>query len=250
MVNPYTPPGAKLEKHSLNTDGQGSLQGAMRGEYDFSISEIIAESWEKTNGAKGTLLLALLIYAVIAFVVNVVFTLVFPDPNELFKQGEYGTGFLWSTVSGLVGIPFTYPLLAGITLLGIRRSVNAKITAGSVFQAYAKTIPLTVLGIALTLLVILGYVFLIIPGIYLSIAYMMSMALMIDRNMGFWEALETSRKAITKHWFKIFFLYLVMGIMLVLAMLPILIGLIWVMPLLVIVHGTLYKRMFGVESVH
>lgn len=99
------------------------------------------------------------------------------------------------------------------------------------------------------LLTVLGYVLLIIPGIYLSVAYMMSFALMIDRNMGVWEALEVSRKAISKHWFKIFFLYLLMGLIFILACLPILIGLIWVLPLFTIVHGILYKIMFGVKSV-
>jgi uncharacterized membrane protein len=72
---------------------------------------------------------------------------------------------------------------------------------------------------------------------------------MIDRNIGIWEALEASRKAITKHWFKIFFLYLTMAVMCLLASLPLLIGLIWMLPLFFIVHGILYKKMFGVASV-
>lgn len=249
MVNPYTPPGAQLEKQSLNTEGQGSLQGGISGQYDFSITEIIAEGWGKTSGAKGTIWLAFLIYIVIAIIVKAIQGLIFPNPNVLFQQSQLGAGFFWVTLTTLISIPFTYPIMAGITLLGIRRSVDAKIEAGSVFQAYAKTIPLTLLSIAMMLLTMLGYVLLIIPGIYLSVAYMMSFALVIDRNMGAWEALETSRKAISKHWFKIFFLYLVMAIMSLLACLPLLIGLIWVLPLFTIVHGLLYKKMFGVESV-
>lgn len=67
------------------------------------------------------------------------------------------------------------------------------------------------------LLTMLGYVLLIIPGIYLSVAYLMSYSLMIDRNIGVWQALEASRKAITRHWFKILFLYLLMAGMSLLA---------------------------------
>ena len=249
MTNPYTPPKAQLERQTLNTEGQGTLQRGIRGQYDFSIRAIIAEGWEKTSGAKGTILLAFVIYIVIAAIVNVILTMIFPDPNALFQQSQFGMGFFWVAVTTLISIPFTYPIMAGITLLGIRRSVNADITAGSVFQAYVKTIPLTLLSIGLMLLTMLGYVLLIIPGIYLSVAYLMSFALVMDRNMGFWEALETSRKAITKHWFKIFFLYLVMGIIFIIACLPIFIGLIWALPLFTIVHGILYKIMFGVKSV-
>jgi hypothetical protein len=249
MVNPYTPPGAQLEKHTLSTEGQGSLQGGVNGHYDFSIAEIIAEGWEKTGGAKGTILLAFLIYIVISSTVSVIQGMIFPEPALLFQQGRFGVGFFWLAVTIFISIPLTYPIMAGITLLGIRRSVDAPIEVGSVFQAYAKTIPLTLVTVVSMLLSLLGYVFFIIPGIYLSVAYMMSFALMIDRDMGFWEALETSRKAITKHWFKIFFLYLVMGILFLIACLPLLIGLIWMLPLFTIVHGILYKRMFGVESV-
>ncbi len=249
MVNPYTPPEAQLEKRILSTEGQGSLQGGISGEYDFSITAIIAEGWGKTSGAKGTILLAFLIYIVISSIVSVTQGLIFPDPAVLFQQSRLGAGFFWLTLTIFISIPLTYPIMAGITLLGIRRSVDADIDAGSVLRAYAKTLPLTLLTVVSMLLTVLGYVLLIIPGIYLSVAYLMTFALMMDRDMGFWEALETSRKAITKHWFKIIFLYLVMGIMFLFACLPLFIGLIWMLPLFTIVHGILYKKMFGVESV-
>lgn len=58
-------PAAQLEQHTLNTEDQGSLQGGISGQYDFSITAIIAEGWGKTSGAKGTILLAMLIYLVI-----------------------------------------------------------------------------------------------------------------------------------------------------------------------------------------
>ena len=249
MTNPYAPPKAQLEQQTLDTEGQSSLERGISGQYDFSITAIIAEGWEKTSGAKGTILLAFLAYIVIATIVSAVQKLTFPDPNLLFQHHQLGAGFFWLAITTLISIPLAYPLAAGIVLLGIRRSVDAEIDVGSIFRAYAKVIPLTLLSVMSMLLIMLGSVLLIIPGIYLAIAYLMSMALMMDRNMGVWEALETSRKAISKHWFKIFFLYLAMGIMFLLACLPILIGLIWMLPLFFIVQGILYKKMFGVASV-
>ena len=77
----------------------------------------------------------------------------------------------------------------------------------------------------------------------------MAIALMVDKDMGVWEAMEASRKAVTKHWFKIFFLYFLLGLLLMVATIPFLIGLIWVLPLAAILHGVLYKYMFGVDSV-
>jgi len=133
--------------------------------------------------------------------------------------------------------------------MGIHRSVDADINASSVLGYYKQVIPITALILLMSLLIMLGTLLLVIPGIYLGIAYMMALALMMDRNMGIWEALETSRKAISKHWFKIFFIYLLLFLLMVAAMIPVFIGLIWVLPMLAIVQGVMYKYIFGVESI-
>jgi hypothetical protein len=52
-----------------------------------------------------------------------------------------------------------------------------------------------------------------IPGVYLQVAWIFGLPLVADRGMGFWEALGSSRRAVTGHWFKIFAL-------LILAFLP------------------------------
>ncbi len=101
----------------------------------------------------------------------------------------------------------------------------------------------------MSIMIMLGYLLLIIPGIYLSIAYLMAIALMVDKDLGVWEAMEASRKAVSKHWFKVFFLYFLLMLLFIVASIPLLIGLIWVLPLFSILHGVLYKYMFGVDSV-
>ncbi|MCW8931321.1 MAG: hypothetical protein OQL19_13915, partial [Gammaproteobacteria bacterium] len=204
---------------------------------------------ERTKGAKGTFLLSWLFYILVAFAVNFAFAFLGPDPEALMNQGRMSEGMMWAIIPSLLTIPILYPVLAGIILLGIHRAVDADISAVSVFSHYNKVIPVTILTIVTGLLTMLGFMLLVLPGIYLAVAYMMAMALMIDRGMGVWEALETSRKAVSKHWFKIFFLYLLLGILFMVASIPLFIGLIWVLPLAAILHGVLYKYMFGVESV-
>ncbi len=247
--NPYATPEASLANTIISKEGQGSLEGGINGDYDFTIGEIFGEAWEKTKGAKGTFLLSWLFYMLVAFAVNFIFAFLGPDPEVLMQQGRMGEGMAWAVIPSLISIPLLYPVLAGIILLGIHRAVDADISASSVFSHYKKIVPLTLLTIATGLLTMLGFMLLVLPGLYLAIAYMMAMALVIDRDMGVWEAMETSRKAVTKHWFKIFLLYLVLGLLMMVASIPIFIGLIWVLPLASILHGVLYKYMFGVESV-
>ncbi len=247
--NPYATPEALLEKNIVSKEGQGSLEGGINGDYDFTIGEIFAEAWERTSGAKGTFLLAWLFYIVAAIAVNAVFAFAAPDPELLIQQGRMSEGMIWAIIPSLITIPILYPILAGIILMGVHRSVDADINATSVFSHYGKVIPLTILTIVMSILIMLGFMLLVLPGLYLAVAYMMAMTLMIDRDMGVWESMEASRKAISKHWFKVFFLYLLLSLLMMVAALPFLIGLIWVLPLASIMHGVMYKYMFGVESV-
>jgi uncharacterized membrane protein len=164
-------------------------------------------------------------------------------------QTSIGTLLFWSFIPVIISFPIIYPVFGGITLMGIHRAVDADINAGSIFNHYGKALSITLLMIVMMILIWLGYLLLIIPGIYLTVGYMMALALMMDKNMGVWEALETSRKAITRHWFKIFFIYLLLALLIMVAAIPLLIGWIWVMPMAVIMQGVMFKYMFGVDSV-
>jgi len=96
---------------------------------------------------------------------------------------------------------------------------------------------------------LIGFLLLILPGIYLSIAYVFTLPLIVDKEMDIWDAMETSRKAVTKHWFKVFGLFILLSLIMALGALALGIGLIWAVPLLfVTLYGLLYPLIFdGVE---
>jgi len=97
---------------------------------------------------------------------------------------------------------------------------------------------------------VIGFVLLILPGIYLSIAYVFTLPLIADKNMTVWEAMEFSRKSVTKHWFKVFGLLFLLSLMMAVGTLALGIGLIWAIPLMfVTLYGLLYPLIFdGVEE--
>jgi uncharacterized membrane protein len=72
---------------------------------------------------------------------------------------------------------------------------------------------LILLSLVMNILTLIGYVFCLIPGIYLAVAWIFSIPLVIDRQMGFWEAMEFSRKMVNKHWFLVFAFLLVYGLL-------------------------------------
>ena len=66
--------------------------------------------------------------------------------------------------------------------------------------------------------------------------------------MGVWEALETSRKAITQFWWRYFGLMLVCSLMIIIASIPILVGLFWALPILFIATGEVFAHTFGEKT--
>mgnify|MGYP001296924804 CR=1 FL=1 len=80
------------------------------------------------------------------------------------------------------------------------------------------------------------------------VAYSLALVLVVDKDFGPWEALETSRKAIQKCWFSVLGLWIVLGLILVVAMIPMGVGLIWAVPLTMLCVGVLYRNLFGLSE--
>ena len=221
-------------------------EGTEIDDYDFAIGAVLSESWERTKGLKGSFWAAGAIY----FAVILVLTIVVGGGSDFLHGGGDTSGWiLLSFIVQLVIMAAMYPFAAGIIMLGIERSVDFPLSYKNVFGYFTYTLPLLGVAVLMSILVAIGFLLLIIPGIYLSLAYMFTVPLVVEKNLGIWDAMETSRKAVTSHWFKLFFLFLIMGIIFIISALPLGIGLIWTYPMMVAMMGVMYRDIFGVEAV-
>ena len=131
------------------------------------------------------------------------------------------------------------------------KNVKPPLTSNTFMPAtlQARTVPLVITAIISMVLIYLGMILLIIPGLYLAIAYMLAIPLVVERGLSPWQALEASRKAISQHWFKVFGLFLLLGLITGISAIPLGIGLVWTIPLFTIAIGVLYRTIFGVLPV-
>lgn len=240
MSDIYSAPGSALTE-PVAAGEYGSLERGVAGDYNFVIGDVLREAWEKTKGAKGTIFLACLIYGAILIVVSMALGLL-----NVATGGTAGSIAL-QVVTQLVTTAISMPMAAGLTIIGVRRSVGAPITPGLVLRYFNILLPLFGLTLLMYVMVILGYLLLILPGIYLSVAYYLAIPLMIDKNLGAWAALETSRKAITKRWFAVFGFLLLLGLINLATIVTLFIGMIWTIPMSLIAMGIFYRNVFGVE---
>ncbi len=207
-------------------------------EYDFSIIEMIKEGFARIEGVKLTFVLAFLIYMAIAIVLNMLLNLIFPSPVD-------NPNMLNQQIAGILSYPVLIPLMVGMMMLAIKHSRGENIHYRSMFDYYHMVGHLSLAGILIYILTLIGFLLFVLPGIYLSVAYVFALPLIADKGLDVWKAMELSRKAVTKNWFKVFGLMLLLALTFGLGALALGIGLIWAIPLIfVTLYGLLYPLIF------
>jgi uncharacterized membrane protein len=241
--NPYAAPSSNLQEVS---SGQvPTIAEALSRGYDFNIGDLIGEAWQRVKGTKGIVLGGFIIFYVAIFAISAVLGFILGAIGLMGEDNLAGI-ILAQLIITVISSALTYPFLAGLNMVGIRRAADQPISFNEIFSHFGRLVPLLITGVLMMVLVYVGMLLLIIPGLYLSVAYMLAIPLVVERGLSPWQALETSRKAITQHWFKVFGLFLLLGLILGLSMIPLGIGLIWTLPLFIISMGVLYRTIFGV----
>lgn len=246
--NPYQPPDAELvgqEEQPQQTPNFGSLESGLAGNYRLDPGEILKEAWELVNGSKLMFLGAYILSTVFGLVGNMLLQLVGLDGQALVQQGRFLEGYGLSLLSGMILTPITVPIYAGIFMLALKRAAGEQHSFADIFAYYIHTPKLVVLSLMSTLLMYLGFALLVVPGLYLMIAYMLAIPVMLDKDLSPWQALEASRKAITHQWFSVFGLLILVGVIITVSTLLCLVPLFWTAPLMMMSLAVMYRIIFG-----
>jgi len=206
-------------------------------DYEFLIIPLLKEGLKRTDGIKLKFAGAVLIFIIISVITNSILEFIFPTTGSLANQ----------YIAGILSAPVTVPIAVGLTMLGVSIARDQEIDVPSIFNYYNMMYSIIITYMSITILVSLGFLFLIVPGIYLSISYLFTYQLVVDKGLGTWEAMELSRKTVTKQWFNFFGLALLSGIIIVISAIPLGIGLIWTLPMTYISYGLLYHHLFDDE---
>lgn len=207
-------------------------------EYSFSITGLLKEAFNRSEGVKGTMIAAFIVYVIIAMLVSGVLEFIFPSGDSIIN----------GMIQTLISAPVTVPIAVGMFFLGINHARGLEIDVPSIFNYYSMIVPITIAFVLIYVALTIGFVLLVIPGIYLLISYSFAYPLLVDKELGPWEAMELSRKTITKQWFKFFGLAVVSALFILVSAIPLGIGLIWSIPTVYIAYGLLYHHMFDEEE--
>ncbi len=258
MTDIYQPPSANMEERTHRFHGGGSLEDGIEGRYQFSIGAIFDEAWKLVSGKKLTCWIAGIMY----FAIVMVFAMVLEFLLGRFGLRSDGFGYEWITrpsadaghkaladsASNFIQMFVTLPLGAGLFMLSLKLVVAAPVEVTEIFQYFGKVLTLVGATLLMYLMIVIGMCLLILPGIYLAVAYAMTIQLMVEKDLGPWEAMEASRKAITHHWFGFLGLFILVFLVIVVSILTLGIAFIWTLPFILLLKGVLYRTVFGYEG--
>jgi uncharacterized membrane protein len=153
--------------------------------------------------------------------VSFLITVIHSALSYMFGQGMYYCGGILGSVLG-AGLFYYF-------LLNVRGK-PAKL--GDALAGFTKGFfTLVGIGLLFSIFVSVGLCLLIIPGIYLFVAYLFAPLLVVDKGLSYWDAMETSRRVVTRHWWRIAGLMLLVIPVLALGILALGVGVFVAIPL-------------------
>ena len=234
--DPYRAPQSNVAETSSEQLG-GSIENTLSGYAELDIGDVFSEAWEKTKGIKGYVIGGGILLYLGVLVVSLIL-------GVLFGLGEQ------TIIGGLVGqlvvMMMIYPFMAGVFLLGLRQSVGIPVSFQQQFNQYGMMLP--ILGIALvqTVASLIGFMLLILPGIYVGIALGLAIPLKVEKQLGVVESLTTSVQLVNKKFVNVAVLAIVASLVSVFSFITI-IGWIWAVPWMLMVFAITYRQLAGVS---
>ena len=156
-----------------------------------------------------------------------------------------GASFVLGLIQGAVG------LLAGVCMGGLYFLLLKLIRRqpaefGDAFAGFSLAfLQLFLAGLVSGLLSFMGFLFCLLPGIYLAVAWIFALPLVIDKNLDFWPAMELSRKIITRHWWLFLGFLLVNFLVTLLGLAVCIVGVFVAQPLVLGALAYAYEDIFG-----
>ncbi len=225
----------------------GSLQQGLSGNYPLVLGDVLKEAWARVSGNKAKVWVSVLMYMAVMFGLSFVFALIFGPPAAPV-DGAIPAASPVDMIQQLVTGLLITPLWVGLIFVGVAIASDRPVKPASIFSWYGLALKLLLTYLLMGLMILLGTLLLILPGIYLAVSYQLALPLVADKNLGPWQALETSRKAVTHKWFTFFGLWAIAALAILGSMILLGIPLIWVLPTALIGLGIVYRNVFGVES--
>jgi len=248
LVNPSS---AQAPGFAPGVTGPVSVDEILARDYTLDIGGCITRGWELVKQRFGpTVGAACLVLVVVVGINQLLGLLTRPALEDMFRHQRVSVGAILLVCGvSILGTPVYTILMAGIYNYYLKLIRGENVGIGAAFSGFGPAIgQLAVLGLVTSVLTLLGLCFCVLPGIYLSFSWAFAVPLVIDRRMSFWEAMELSRKAVSKHWFLVFAFVLVISLIASCGLIACCVGIIVTSAISWMARMYAYEAIFGRQT--
>ncbi len=211
-----------------------SAAGLAEGDFELDIGSCLSRSWELVKANFWPVIgVSTLILFLIGGFGQIIGLFTRPVISAMINQHQFSAGGIFLVVLlNILATPVNMVLTAGLLKYFLMLIRGEPATVGDAFSGFGPMIgQLFLLGLVMNLLILVGLVLCVIPGIFLQVAWLFSVPLVIDRRMNFWDAMELSRKMVCKHWFIVFAFLIVYGLVVMAGVIACCVGILVTIPI-------------------
>ncbi len=198
----------------------------------FSIKEALGFGWETAKENLGFFVMLLLVAALIYLI---------PWSVALLLSER---GFLWSSMGvSMVDFVLTAIIWMGIIKISLNFYDKKESEIEDIVSPYYLFFKYLLASIVYFIIVILGFVLFIVPGIYLAIRLWFFDYFIIDKEMGPLDSLKSSFHATKGNVLKLLLFLILMGVINILGVLLLVIGLFITIPVTILASVFAYRKL-------
>lgn len=199
---------------------QPASSGPPSGPVVFPIMDMIKDSWRIFSENIGILLGGMIVLYVILI----------------------GANYL---TLGIAGIVLGGPLMLGYYSCVLKIIRREPVEFGNLFDGFKQFLPAFLAALIMSVFIGIGTLLCILPGLFLTICYMLTYFYLYDKNLDFWPAMEASRTTAMANLGQFILLFLAIIVLNLIGALACGVGLLITAPMSAIVLGLAYERVEG-----
>ncbi len=187
--------------------------------------------------------------ATTALIVVLLSVLAAASSNTYQSSENQGTHVNVNMGSGVVYMLVVGPLEGGLAWYFLRKIRKLPADVKTPFSVFAFAfLDLFLAAFVCYLLTFFGFLFCLLPGIYLWVAWRFTLALVVDKRLDFWSAMELSRKTISRQWWSFFGFAIVLGLLYIAGLLAFCVGQFVAIPITIAAWMYAYEDIFGATA--
>jgi|DewCreStandDraft_4_1066084.scaffolds.fasta_scaffold00990_6 uncharacterized membrane protein len=217
--------------------------------------EAIGEAWSLFKADAGTWvltsLIALIVVGVVMAAVNLVGNLFLgaaqlsaPEMNPAAMLAVLGSSLIVQLITSLIIMFAGVIVTAGIYRMALRRMRGEQISAGDLFNIGDVFPQVLIAGLLTSVIVTIGSLLCIIPGIIAAGLLMFTVPLIVDRQMDGVEAISTSFRTLSADFLNTVLFYVVLSFIVFAGLLACCVGVLVTFPLYHLAVAIVYRDFF------